>query len=168
MTVEFNKRVIKDQFEEIISETSEFEMKYYFFDTSGLFGNFRKEQHTDEMGDLFWNALNEGSEGKPSFGYKNIIVSHFLSYEIIKSLITKANDENVLLQINKFLIESNSFIKIEVTKDILKKSITLIEKYSLKSYDAIQLACALEAKDKYEKMIFVANDRNLIKAARIE
>ena len=68
-------------------------MKYYFFDTSGIFGNYRREQRTNEMGSLFFDAIYESSGGKPAAGYKNIIVSHILPYELIKGLISKRQNQ---------------------------------------------------------------------------
>ena len=137
------------------------EDNYYFFDTSGYFWVFRREQHTNEKGELFWDILNKITKGRASFGYSHFIASHFLKYEIIQGLISKNQTSETLLNITKFLAEFESFIKIEVTKGVLEKSCILMEKHdNLKSYDAIHLACALEAKNTYKNIIFITDDEN--------
>ena len=119
-------------------------MKYYFFDTSGIFGIFRREQHTNEMGDKYWEAHNEFSEGKARSGCGNIIVSHILSLETIKNMFDflsrdSDNKDLILQNMFRFQVEYDHWIKINVTKDILSKAVELMNKYSeLKSYDAIQ------------------------------
>jgi predicted nucleic acid-binding protein len=138
-------------------------MKYYFCDTSALFGIFRQEQCTNEMNNLYWTILNESSDGKASSGIKNVIISSLLPYEIITNLTKKHND------INAFLVEYRSFNTVKITKEILEKSVQLMEKYAkLESFDAMQLACALEAKKNHNELIFASADKYLKEVALAE
>lgn len=147
-----------------------FKMKYYFFDSSGLFAEFRPQQHTNEMGEANWDAANEVNEGKACIGGNgNKIISHLTPYEIIKKLLDKDQTESTLRMVCCFMVETQSMIKITISKDILYNASILMDKYkNLESYDAIQLACALEAKKQYNELIFVSNDKMLNNVAKNE
>jgi len=145
-------------------------MKYYFFDTSGIFGIFRNQQLTNNSGNAYWNALNESANPDGvGFGALSIIISSLMPYEAIRGLFLKDQSQETIINIMKFEIERSTWTVIDVTKDVLKKSLELMEKHSsLISFDAIQLACALKAKEDYGEIVFVTGDKILKSVAEKE
>lgn len=145
-------------------------MTYYFFDTSGMFGIFRKQQHTNVSGDAYFKALKASAnlEGA-GWGVPKIVVSSLMPYETIRNLFLKDQSQDTILEMIKFEVERNSWTVIEITKELLQKASELMEKHNkLESFDAIQLACALKAKNDYGDVLFVTNDKKLEDVAEKE
>ncbi len=144
-------------------------MTYYFFDTSGMFGMFREQQHTDVSGDAYWKALNASAgPGGAGWGAPKIVVSAIMPYETIRSLFLKDQSQNTILEMMKFEVERSSWTVVEVTREMLQKASELMETYALKSFDAIQLTCALKAETDYGDVLFVTHDKMLKNAAKEE
>ncbi len=144
-------------------------MTHYFFDTSGMFGIFRKQQHTNISGGAVWEALSaSASPSGAGWGAPKIVVSAIMPYEAIRSLFLKDQSQNTILEMTKFEVERRSWTVVEVTREVLQNASELMGKYALKSFDAIHLACALKAKTDYGDVIFVTQDKMLRNAAKEE
>lgn len=140
------------------------EMKY-FFDTSAIIANWKKTDRNHEWARNKYNEVLEECGG--GFGIRCLMVSSICKYELCKVY----NDKNVTAVEEIIHLESSNVIRVD--GEILRKAADLLDKYGkgkerICSFDAIQLACALKAKEKLSSLQFVCCDDNLCKAARTE
>ena len=74
------------------------------------------------------------------------------------------------LALDSLIIEMRRMIEQPVNPPVLEAASTLIDRHYLRAMDAIQLGCAIVARDLLAApdMRFVASDKTLLEAARVE
>lgn len=125
-----------------------------FFDTSAFAKRFIEEIGSEAVIELCQKAT-----------------SVHLSYLCVPELISvlnrlvrekKLNSKSYKLIKASFLKDIQDVIIYAITPEVINISITLLEKHSLRTLDALQLACAVQAASD----LFVSGDKQLIKAAK--
>lgn len=129
-----------------------------FFDTSALIKNYIQESGSDRVDSLLSEA-------------EIIYVSSILEIETVSTFkrlqIEKAITENEYKILKReFETDYNYFITADLTINVIEKAKTVIEKYYLKSLDAIHLAAATLLADEID--YFICCDEKLLKAAEKE
>ncbi len=154
-------------------------MVSYFFDTSAIIKAYRLESGTD------W--INGVIGQKPS---PRISISELVRVEVPSTLYRiereKQIDEAMTnwaynrferdIRLSEPTYNQRKYIVISITSTIIERAASLLEKYrrgspnALRSLDAIQLACAIIARDtlaasERDEMVFVTADKQLIGSA---
>ena len=126
-----------------------------FIDTSALAKHFFQEEGTQEVQDILTQA-------------DMVYVSILSLPETFSTLARKKREEKVstrqYIEIKKAIVKDfRDFNISELSPRIISKSIFLLEKYSIRTLDAIHLASALEI---YPD-IFVSSDHQQLKVAKV-
>lgn len=129
----------------------------YFFDTSALVSAWLEDDKDHEWA---YNQYTNAQESRGAgFGNSGVIVSSILKYELSKAFTYQKNPR---IASSTQIVEIESCDQIDVTADTLLAAAELMKSHNLQSLDAIQLACAVEAKRKYmEEVVFVTKDKKL-------
>ncbi len=145
-------------------------MYHFYFDASALVKRYTRESGSDKMLflfrnvplerllcltigaiEVFWICIRKKNDGRITIGEFTQAIGH-LEYEIINNL--------------------SSFRKISVPDSLVWDSIRLIETHSLNSVDAMVLRSALdiatELRSVGDRLVLVASDRRLLRAAYAE
>ncbi len=143
-------------------------MSFYFFDTSGLMKAF-----VNETGSVW--VRNTIGANPPH----QIYVAEIVEVETIAALsrrlkgksITLAEFQLSELKLNRNL--QNYFLISQTTSNIIKSAVKLAKTHSLRGYDAVQLASALQVENELlslglPNVIFVSADNELNNAAKSE
>jgi uncharacterized protein len=136
----------------------------HFIDTSALLKLFLDEQGSDNML-RFIQAEDD----------RNKVVSALASIEA-RSAITRLCKGNQMsaseasLALDALVSEMRRMIEQPINPPVLEAANTLIDRHSLRSMDAVQLGCAVVARDLLAApdMRFVASDIELLVAATAE
>ena len=126
-----------------------------FIDTSALAKHFFQEEGTREVQDILSQAA--------------MVYASILSLpEIFSTLARKKREKKVAtrqyIEIKKAIVKDfRDFNISELSPRIISKSIFLLEKYSIRTLDAIHLASALEI----DPDIFVSSDHQQLKVAKV-
>lgn len=139
-------------------------MNVYFVDTSAL-----AKRYLDEIGSVWTLGWIEPPAD-------NIVVVSELSSIEIFSLFARRQRENKLtaisaasLRVDFLLHVEQEYLTVLLDNVIVRQAQTLVTNYMLRTLDAIQLACVLQAVSTLgTPMSFVSADNNLLAAARAE
>lgn len=125
-----------------------------FWDTSALAKRYVHEKGSEDVNKLF------GSSQK-------IVVSMLCMPEVFSALNRLRREK--LIDLTQYthlkqtvLQEFRDFQVCELTPEIIGRAVTLLEKYSLRTLDALHLASALQAKP----VVFVSSDTEQLSVAR--
>ncbi len=143
-------------------------MAGYFFDSSAIVKRYIQENGTSWIINLF------RSSNQDSFYCARITL-----VEVISAFSRRLKGKSLSLnQTTKAKtrfrrIFQRKLFKIEIDADLIEKAANLAEKYSLRGYDAVQLAAAIRTNDARISigatgLIFVSADSELNKAATSE
>ncbi len=140
----------------------------YFADASVLV-----KRHIYEIGSYWFSNLADLKTGN------TIILSRLSLTEVISAFNRRCRE--LSLSQPDYQIISQDFEKfcfseyqiIEITQEVTKKAKELLEKYPLRTGDAIQLASALSVNEtlmqaNFSELIFLASDQKLLDAANAE
>jgi uncharacterized protein len=139
-------------------------LNIYFVDTSALAKRYVPEVGTQWV--LSWILPQTGNV---------IIVSELASVEMF-SLLKRREREGTLLPAQSQILQANfllhheqEFLTVPLETAVLTTARDLVTTYRLRTLDAIQLACALQAVSILGvAMTFISADNNLLAAARAE
>ncbi|MGR3176740.1 MAG: type II toxin-antitoxin system VapC family toxin [Candidatus Anammoxibacter sp.] len=126
------------------------------FDSSSFAKRYVEEKGSQEVEDICQNITSLG-------------VSVILVPEIISGLVRYQREGNLSLENfdlakNKLLQDVNDAQIINLTPKVIARSIVLIENNTLRTMDALHIACALE----WGAELFISSDKRQIKVAKNE
>ena len=127
---------------------------HIFLDTSALAKRYIYEKGTEKVNEIFVQATT-------------VSVSILCLPEIFSALARRRREKKINLkeysQIKQFIVKDfQDFSVCELTPRIISEAIILLEKHSLRTMDALHLACSLEIKPD----IFISSDEKQIFAAK--
>ncbi|MCY3739784.1 MAG: type II toxin-antitoxin system VapC family toxin [Candidatus Poribacteria bacterium] len=145
-------------------------MYHFYFDASALVKRYTRESGSEKMLflfrnvplgrllcltigaiEVFWICIRKKNDGRITIGEFTQAIGH-LEHEVINN--------------------QSNFRKISVPDSLVWNSIDLIETYSLNSVDALVLRSALdtatELRSTGDRLVLVASDQRLLRAARAE
>lgn len=143
-------------------------MNYLYFDSSALVKRYAKEFGTNFIIDL---CLQKNT---------SVIISDITIVELGSTFARKLREENItedeyILMLDALLNDYlDKYFRINIGFEILILSIRLAKRNSLRAYDAVQLACAINAREiimstePKSDIVFVVADYALEKAAEME
>jgi uncharacterized protein len=139
-------------------------MSNYYFDTSAIV-----KRYLVEMGSTWVSTLVVPAAG-------NVIVICDLTAVEFFSTTARRQREATLTPANALILQTRfladferEYLSIPLEDVVLSRARNLLTRYPLRSLDAIQLACALEAVNALgESMTFISGDNNLLAAAAAE
>jgi hypothetical protein len=140
-------------------------MSHYFFDSSAIVKRYVAETGTKWVRSI----TNRNSENF-------ILVAHITQAEIVSGLMRRKREgaiEERIARMARLRVDlhfSREYRVIGLTKEIVQRAENLLELYALRTYDAIQLASALETDKRLVAMdlpqiIFVSADNFLLNIA---
>lgn len=126
----------------------------FFFDSSSIAKRYIKEEGSDQVDQLFLEA-------------DSVVVSSICLPEIVSALVRRRREKKLnMAQYNlckRSAIEDFSAFEIcQLSSEVIRRSILLLEHAELRTLDALQLACAIEIKGS----IFVSSDKRQNAAAK--
>ena len=126
-----------------------------YFDTSALAKRYIKESGTAEVNE----AMNKASQ---------IVVSVITLPELISALMrNKINKKVTELQYeeskNELAKDMQDMGVCELNSGVISQAVGLIEKFSLRTLDALHLACSIQSQSE----LFVSSDQKQLNAARL-
>jgi predicted nucleic acid-binding protein len=124
-----------------------------FFDSSGLAKRYIKERGSDKVE----QALNDASE---------VAVSLICAPEIVSALSRLSRQGSISapqydLSKSAFFFDIEDMAICAITVPVVHKAIGLVERFPLRTLDALHIACALE----WRADVFVSSDRRQLAAA---
>lgn len=139
-------------------------MSNYFVDSSVLLKRYITEVGSDWIGGIVQSAVDE------------IIIAQIRPVEVASGVARLKREGKVkerTAKLARLLVERHAnreYQMIRLTDDISHRSILLLEGYPLRAYDAIQLASALAANERFvsakkSPLIFVSADVRLLGVA---
>src|SRR3989338_1901926 len=119
----------------------------FFFDSSAIAKRYIKENGSDLVDQLFLEA-------------DSIVVSSICLPEIMSALARRLREKKLNIvqynQCKRSVIEDFSAFEIcQLSSEVIRRSIKLLEHAELRTLDALQLACAIETKES----VFVSSDK---------
>lgn len=139
---------------------------FYYLDTSSLLKRYKSETGSDNIDDLF---------AQIHFTRQKIFTSSFTSVEIVSASqrllkvkkIARDSYRKILLS---FISDIDPYIQfVPISNDIIVIAMWIVDRYSLRPGDALQLACMLHIRDivktNQEEITFIASDKSLCSAA---
>ena len=119
----------------------------FFFDSSVIAKRYIKEAGSDLVDQLFLEA-------------DSIVVSSICLPELMSALTRRRREKKLNTaqynQCKRSAIEDfSSFEVCQLSPEVIRRSIILLENAELRTLDALQLACAIEAKE----FVFVSSDK---------
>lgn len=143
-------------------------MSHYFVDSSALI-----KRYIVEAGTKWILSLTTRSAGN------TIIVAHITQAEIVSGvmrrkragMVTERTARATRLQVDRHA--SQEYQVVGLTGEIVQRAEDLLEFYSLRAYDSIQLASALESNNRLvaaglSPLAFISADTRLLEAASSE
>lgn len=139
-------------------------MNVYFVDTSALAKRYIPEEGTDWV--LRWILPDSGNV---------VVIGELVDVEMFSLLNRRMREGKLglqnfnILRENFLLHQENEYLIVPLDSTVVLQARNLINKYPLRTLDAIQLACALQAVSALGvSMTFVSADNNLLAAAHAE
>ena len=132
-----------------------------YLDTSAMVKRYFSEPFSEEVISNWKNAAE-------------IITSSVAYAEAMASFHRKKRDVDISSRsikkiIKSFLLDWESFIRIEVTDELNRYIDKIVERHPLRGFDAIHLASCLLVKERLpENILFMCFDQHLTKAAQLE
>ena len=119
----------------------------FFFDSSSIAKRYIKEEGSEQVDQLFLEA-------------DSIIVSSICLPEVMSALARRRREKKLNTvqynQCKRSIIEDFSAFEVcQLSPEVIKRSIMLLENAELRTLDALQLACAIETKGS----VFVSSDK---------
>lgn len=140
----------------------------YFADSSGLI-----KRHVREIGSRWFSQISDAQTGN------TIIISRLSIAEVFSAFnrrrrelsLSQTDYQKVAQDFEAFY--QNDYQIVEITEEVTNKSRELLEKYSLRASDSIQLATALLTNENlkqnnFYELIFLASDQKLLDSANAE
>lgn len=127
-----------------------------FMDTSAYAKRFIYEPGSDEIDNILFHASE--------LGISLICVPELLSAmnrKLREKIISRSQYSEIK---SSFTEEINDIDIIQLTDEVIKKAVMLLEKNVLRTLDAIHIACAYE----WDADMFLTSDKRQIKAAKKE
>ena len=127
-----------------------------FMDTSAYAKRFIYEPGSDEIDNILFHASE--------LGISLICVPELLSAmnrKLREKIISRSQYSEIK---SSFTEEINDIDIIQLTDEVIKKAVMLLEKNMLRTLDAIHIACAYE----WDADMFLTSDKRQIKAAKKE
>ena len=143
-------------------------MASYYFDTSALAKRYLKENGSSWVSDVCDDSPNN-----------LIFVSELTEIELISAISRRVRGGSLTVVAAQIGIENfdsdrvEQYLAVEVSKSVLLAARDIVETHSLRGYDAVQLASALECNRRqilrgFAPIYFVSADTELLAAARSE
>ena len=139
-------------------------MTTFFVDTSAL-----GRRYIPEIGSPWVRSWIEPAAGNI------IVISDLTPVEMFAVLARRQREKSVsaadmaVAQKNVLFHVEKEYLAVGLEADVLVQARLLVSKYTLRTLDAIQLACAIKASVSLgESMIFVCGDNNLLVASASE
>lgn len=136
-------------------------MTSYYVDTSALI-----KRYLAERGSTWIKNITDLKAGHV------IVVSNLTAVEVFSSLARRQREGTItpadlLILQTRFLADfGQEYLSVALEDIVLSRARDLLNRYPLRSLDAIQLACAVESSIILgESMIFLSSDRNPLNAA---
>ncbi len=125
-----------------------------FLDSSALAKRYIQESGTQQVNELFIQA-------------DEIFVSLIALPEVISAMTRNKTEKKMTLEQfnerkNQLILDFQDFNVCDLTPQVIKRTLSFIENYSLRTLDAIHLASAMETKIE----LFVSADTRQLKAAQ--
>lgn len=145
------------------------EADYFYIDTSALAKRYHTEEGSAVMDILFERLLSEKN--------KRIVTSLWSLGETISVLNRKKNEKGIkdddFRKITaSFLNDTISFSIVSVNDNLILSSLSYVLKHNLNSADALHLKSIVNVreiiKDFGGKVVLVASDKRLVRAAKLE
>lgn len=136
-------------------------MTMYYWDTSALVKQFIQEAGTDE-------ALALRADAPP---HATATITYTETFSAIRRRVREAalKEPQYHEVVRRFLQEWSTYVRINLDERILGRSRTLLERYPLRTLDAIHLASALELQELLnEPSVLISADTQLLRAAMAE
>lgn len=133
----------------------------YYWDTSALVKQFIQEAGTDE-------ALALRADAPP---HATATITYTETFSAIRRRVREAalKEPQYHEVVRRFLQEWSTYVRINLDERILGRSRTLLERYPLRTLDAIHLASALELQELLnEPSVLISADTQLLRAAMAE
>lgn len=133
----------------------------YYWDTSALVKQFIQEIGTDEV-------LALRSDAPP---HATATITYTETFSAFRRRVREAvlKEPHYHEVVRRFLQEWPTYVRINLDKNILERSRTLLERYPLRTLDAIHLASAIELQDQLdEQSVVISADTQLLRAAMAE
>ena len=126
----------------------------FFFDSSSIAKRYIKEKGSDQVDQLFLEA-------------DSIVVSSICLPEIMSALARRRREKKLspaqYNQCKRSAVEDFSAFQVcQLSSEVIRRSIILLENAELRILDALQLACAIETKES----VFVSSDKRQLTAAK--
>jgi len=148
-------------------------MAVYFLDSSAVVKYYFQEQ-----GHSWVQALHNPAQGH------RLYISQVTLVEVVASICRKAYEQNIPVEkrdrtINNFRRDAQDIYRVRLVDDVLYIAAgNLCRSHRLRSYDAVQLACAITVREESlevqpfgiepSQFIFVSADHRLLDFARTE
>jgi predicted nucleic acid-binding protein len=136
----------------------------FFVDTSAL-----GRRYITEIGSTWVRSWIEPIAGNI------IVISDLTPVEMFSVLARRQREKSIsatdvaVAQKNILLHVEKEYLSVGLDADVLVQARVLVSKYTLRTLDAIQLACAIKASVSLgESMVFVCADNNLLSASASE
>jgi predicted nucleic acid-binding protein len=137
-------------------------MPWYFFDSSALVKAYRREEGTQRVIDFL---------ASPDL----LVVARLAHVEVTSAIVRRGREAGVppeawavaLEQLDRDIAQS--FGIVELSPSVLMRAVSLSRVHRLRAADAIQLACALQAREEEgQPFTLVGSDQELNSAAAAE
>jgi uncharacterized protein len=143
-------------------------MADYFFDSSALVKRYAKEP-----GSVWVERTTDLSSGNTVF------IAEITNVEVTAAIARKLHGKSLstadaALAFGRLHHDTNDeYVMLEISSEVLQSAVNLVKKHSLRGYDAVQLAAALETNRErtlfgLPPIVFVSADDELNAAARAE
>ncbi|MBW3624216.1 MAG: type II toxin-antitoxin system VapC family toxin [Armatimonadetes bacterium] len=143
-------------------------MTPFFFDSSGLAKRYAQETGTDWV-----RSVTDPGSGN------RILISEITKVEVVNALMKKERTgemtaDEVELSTNRFLLHlRDQYHLVPIRSSMIDEAVRLVRSYTLRAYDAVQLATAVELNRTGNPsgtplLIFVSADDPLNTAAQAE
>lgn len=137
-------------------------MPVFYLESSGLFKRYRTEKGTDIVNAIF------SAKGETDI----FVTSHLTTVEMesvasrgLKSKVISRQAYSVLLR--TFAEDLDTMVILPVSSSLISEAAQEARQYGLRALDAIHFASAKRAsKGALDSVVFVASDRDLVKAAK--
>ena len=124
-----------------------------FLDTSALTKKYVLERGSERIIEIF---------SKPGRKFISIICFPEIVSVLSRLKREKAITDTQYHKLRAFIIDDlKNFYLCELTTQVIKRSVVLLESFSLKTLDALQIACAIE----FQSELFISADHQQTRAA---
>lgn len=133
----------------------------FYWDTSALVKQFIEEAGADDV-------LALRSDTPP---HATATITYTETFSVFRGLVREAalKEPHYHEVVRRFVQEWPAYVRINLDDSILGRSRTLLERYPLRTFDAIHLASAIELQEQlHEPSVLISADAQLLRAAMAE